>query len=382
MTIIDSGARRPIGAGTGTRRTTAPASSAARERIALAPGLQIAERGDHTLQIGIEPPRRILVRHPPPGTAEMLGLVARGVPLPAAIRRVADARRLVVTTWDGLVADLLDGGFLARVPTDSRRSVRRPTVRVDPEPGAADLADTVVVVRGSGRVASSLAALLAAAGVGHVHPDPDRALRPGDAAPAGASPADLAAAATVVPFPGRRDPAGLPGGTGRPAGTADRAALAAVVRRSRPDVSVHRPAGYVRPGLVILATDGLPDPETVRGLLADRQPHLAVRAGDLRGVVGPLVLPGRSSCLHCHDLHRRDSDAGWPQLQLALRRTVTVPPVMLATAIATLAAEQATQFLTGRRPASVDGTIEIETGEWRVRRRSWRAHPGCFCHLR
>jgi hypothetical protein len=41
-------------------------------------------------------------------------------------------------------------------------------------------------------------------------------------------------------------------------------------------------------------------------------PHLPVRAYGSHGVCGPLVVPGLTPCLRCHDLHRRDGDPGWP----------------------------------------------------------------------
>jgi hypothetical protein len=41
-------------------------------------------------------------------------------------------------------------------------------------------------------------------------------------------------------------------------------------------------------------------------------PHLPVRAYGSHGVCGPLVVPGATACLRCHDLHRRDADSAWP----------------------------------------------------------------------
>lgn len=41
-------------------------------------------------------------------------------------------------------------------------------------------------------------------------------------------------------------------------------------------------------------------------------PRLHVAVWDLAAVVGPLVVPGLTSCLLCHHLHRRDADRNWP----------------------------------------------------------------------
>ncbi len=368
-------------------------SGPASVRLGFAPGVRLVERDSATLQIGLDPGHRTLVHDPPPATAEVLRLIHRGVPVPVATSRVALRHGLPPSTWWTVIEALLAGGFLIEerspvraLTTSARRTgtvgstrgttVGRPDVRL--------LADAVVVVIGTGRVASSLASLLAAAGTGHVHLDPDRAIRPGDAAPAGLA-ADLALAAQAstadLPSSTPGADARAPAPDTRGPRQRDRDALAATVRRARPATTVHRPAGYVRPGLVVLSPDGPPDPATSRRLVDDDQPHLAVHAGATRGVVGPLVLPQRSSCLHCHDLYRRDRDSGWPRVRMTLQSGGDAPPVLLATSVAAIAAEQAVQFLTGvARPATVDGTLETTAGQWTFRRRSWRPHPACFCH--
>src|SRR5690606_37592759 len=43
-------------------------------------------------------------------------------------------------------------------------------------------------------------------------------------------------------------------------------------------------------------------------------PHLPVVLRDHEVVIGPLVHPGRSACLRCLDLHRRDRDSAWPRI--------------------------------------------------------------------
>lgn len=52
-------------------------------------------------------------------------------------------------------------------------------------------------------------------------------------------------------------------------------------------------------------------------------PHLHVGVGHQTAVIGPLVLPGETSCLRCAHLHRRDRDPRWPvrSVQWAHRRT-------------------------------------------------------------
>ncbi len=79
---------------------------------------------------------------------------------------------------------------------------------------------------------------------------------------------------------------------------------------------------------VLLADALVPDPRLVRELMRHRVPHLTVLLRDGRGIVGPFVVPGRTSCLRCADLTRTDLDPHWPQLaaQLCDRVGCAEPP--------------------------------------------------------
>lgn len=56
--------------------------------------------------------------------------------------------------------------------------------------------------------------------------------------------------------------------------------------------------------LVVLADSLGADPRLLRDLHKTATPHLPVRVRDGAGLVGPLVVPGMTSCLRCADLHR------------------------------------------------------------------------------
>ena len=137
-----------------------------------------------------------------------------------------------------------------------------------------------------------------------------------------------------------------------------------------------------RPDLTVLAVDApIPD-ERRRALHAIDAPHLAVSLGVDHGVIGPLVLPGLSSCLRCADLHRQDRDPAWSALAVQLtvgRRHGPVSDVAVATVVAGAAAVQALAYLDGGDPAVLDATIELRLPDWRLRRRSWPPHPDCDC---
>lgn len=64
------------------------------------------------------------------------------------------------------------------------------------------------------------------------------------------------------------------------------------------------------------------------GILA--RPHIYIGAYGAIGVVGPLVVPGQTSCLMCHQRHRRDGDPAWPVLvtqRMALATTLPSWPI-------------------------------------------------------
>jgi len=211
-----------------------------------------------------------------------------------------------------------------------------------------------VRVHGAGRTGAGVASLLAASGVGHVScTDPEPA-GPADLAPAGLIRADLGAP--------RQDGA------------------ARAIARAAPDVRT-RDDGAV-PDLVVLTELTLPD--LIEELMRDRVPHLALRAAEAIGVVGPLVQPGRSACLRCVDLRKADRDPQWPKVLAQATFTRTQPQAcdtVLAAMTAAVAAAQALAFIDrpGVRPATANGTLEVVLPDWRWRRRTWAPHPACRC---
>jgi hypothetical protein len=216
----------------------------------------------------------------------------------------------------------------------------------------------MVTVRGAGRVGASVVALLAAAGVGCVLAQDATVTTTADLAPAGAA----------------REDVGL---------TREDAALRGA-RRVAPSVRGRAPRRRTEPDLVVLAEGHRDEPELPDRLLRRGVVHLFADVREGTGVVGPLVLPGRSSCRRCHELHRADRDPAWPSVVAQLSGTARRGPapcdVVLATAVAAQATTQALAFLDGADPPpAVDGTIEIAQVDGRQRRRGWTVHPLCGC---
>ena len=111
-------------------------------------------------------------------------------------------------------------------------------------------------------------------------------------------------------------------------------------------------------------------------------PHLVAAVRGDTGIVGPLVVPGVTGCLHCGDLHRRDADPGWPWL--AAQLTATEPPPSGATVTCLLtaatAALQVLAYLDGTGTPSVAGaTLEIRPPDLVPEFRSWPVHNACGC---
>ncbi|WP_405135071.1 TOMM precursor leader peptide-binding protein [Nocardia sp. NBC_01388] len=136
------------------------------------------------------------------------------------------------------------------------------------------------------------------------------------------------------------------------------------------------------PDLVVLADALVPDPALVAELMRRRIPHLQVRIRDGRGVIGPLVLPGATSCLRCADLHRCDHDPDWPHLcaQL-LDRVGHLSPAGIA-ATAALALGEVETIAYGRddqAPATLNSTLEVDLDSHHLEFRPWSVHPHCGC---
>ncbi|GAA5087275.1 hypothetical protein [Nocardia iowensis] len=142
------------------------------------------------------------------------------------------------------------------------------------------------------------------------------------------------------------------------------------------------PASTWRVDLVVLTDTLVADPRLVEDLVRHRIAHLPVRIRDGRGVVGPLVLPGATSCLRCADLLRADNDADWPHLaaQLLGRVGHASPARIAATAALAVSEVEAVLAMTTRRaPATLDATLELDLDSHLLDRRRWPRHADCSC---
>jgi hypothetical protein len=253
----------------------------------------------------------------------------------------------------------------------------------DGDGGARTLARRVaaqVCIHGMGRVGAGIASLLTTSGVGSVrHADsatevaaqPPGAVRP-SAEPPGA-PRSGTPPASGEP-PGAPPPGTPPAGTARPSAKSPGRLLPGPPRPGPP-----------RPDLAVLV--GRHPLELRASLMREQIPHLAAAADEAIGIVGPLVIPGRTACLRCMDLTRADRDPAWPLIlaQLLGRQPdLLACDAPLAAAVAAHAAAQALAFID--RPAEAgavaNGTLELVLPSWQWRRRTWPPHPDCDCGSR
>lgn len=139
--------------------------------------------------------------------------------------------------------------------------------------------------------------------------------------------------------------------------------------------------------LVVLSDYLVADPRMLRELHSDGIPHLPVRVRDGTGLVGPLVIPGVTSCLGCADLHRSDRDAAWPTIAAQLRDTVGVADRATLLATAALALSQVNRVIGAVRgqeaahdpPSALNATLEFDLNAGSIVARQWSRHPLCSC---
>lgn len=214
--------------------------------------------------------------------------------------------------------------------------------------------DSIVRLYGGGRGAAATAALLATAGVGRI---------------------DLRCTGTISSSD--LGTGFLDGEIGLPR----RRAMAGVIHRANPKTNTTRLTGNTVPTLAVLCDAIVPDPDLALRLTADEVPHLPIRVRDGIGIVGPLVRPGRTSCLRCADLHRTDLDPCWPTVATQLAGRLRPAELNSLHALAAVATGQVLRALNPAdgAPAVWNATLEVDPFEGRSHRRPWPAHPDCRC---
>lgn len=341
-------------------------------RPLLSPALRRVWRDHQTLQLGIEPRHAAVLRGLTRADERLLDLLDGSRPVEAIVAAAAaldvdelSTRRLLQMLVRARVLD--DGATQMRGNERERQRLAPDALSlalVDRRPGAAaqalaGRAAATVAVHGVGRVGSTVVALLAAAGVGRVTCIDPRPVCAADLSPAGAL---------------------EPSATGR----ADEAATRATER-----YGVDRVVTAVAPApalAIVTPTGSVPSPEVMTAVRD--VPHLLVQVRETSAFVGPLVVPGESTCWRCVQIARSDRDPAWPAIAAQLTGAApAVEPadVVLASVAASLGVAHALAWLDREAVArpepvpSLDGIVELDLVDLRLRRRSVRPHPDCGC---
>lgn len=347
-------------------------------RPRLKPALRWLWRDQQTLQLGVDPDRALVVTGVDHGLADLLKSLT-GLRTEEAIVTRALTRGVSGSSVQHLLRLLAEGGALDDADTTTgalRELGPAERERLQPDLAARSISTgsldggaesllrrrrTRVAVYGAGRVGGSVATLLAAAGVGRVSIIDSSTAGPGDLSPAGLASGDV--------------------GGPRAEGIGRAIMSVAPSTEAEPVVEGHQQAE--RPHFAVIAPDDEPDRGLADALVRAGLPHLLVRMREARAILGPFVLPGASSCLRCHDLHRTARDPSWPQVlsQVLAEPTPTAAcDVVLATGLAAFATLHLLAYADGVFPPSVDATLEMDLPWGAVRRRSWSSHPSCGCH--
>lgn len=343
---------------------------AQRLRPTIKPWLPKVWRNPQSLQIGVDPADGVLVSGLDAATARWLvGL--DGSRSEAEVLAGAAAAGLDIATAVGILSGLRRSGVLLETPIGAEdladtgpllpELVNLTKAFASPPHGAQALTARSrqhIVIDGANRIGVPLGALLAASGVGRLSFLDAEPVRRCDAGVGGLSLDD----------------------EGEPRVTAAHHAI----RRISAMAEALAAATPQEVDLLILCQPwSVHDPLQAHGV-SGRTAHLAVAVREGTVVIGPLVVPGNTSCLHCAELHRTDRDPRWPaiaaQLVAGQTRAMHEPTSVLATLAAALAAGQVLDHLDGIRvPEVVEATLELHPPDWQLHRRPWPPHADCGC---
>lgn len=286
------------------------------EHPVLRPGLAVTRHDDHRLQVGIDPPQRVVVPDLP-AVRRLLDALAHGEALAPPDEH----------TWP-VLRHLCEAGLVV----DSR------TVAVSTTRGPAPAARAAWAQFGSDageHLAARASARIAIAADDESCADATRLLR--------------AAGTTAVE---------VVEGTGTTEGGTDGLAVDAW----------------------LVVSDGEPSRTSWDHLVREGVPHLLVTAARGWVHLGPFVLPGVTACLRCLDAHRAETDPRRSLVVEQIASQLSLPhrdPVLHAMALA-WAVRDLLRFVEGEHPSTWSTTFEVGPVAAPLGH-LWTRHPHCGC---
>ncbi|MEV7647946.1 TOMM precursor leader peptide-binding protein [Arthrobacter sp. NPDC089319] len=351
-------------------------------RLKINPGLRMVEFAAGSVQFGLgagglvlegtgEPDRQFLRRLRQGFDSSELDAVRAGCGLDAERAALLLAALAPVLVPDA-GGERLSGLRADRLGPDARHWSA--VYSADAEGPLAARSRCVVQIIGLGRTGAALATALTAAGVGTLLLED----------PAVVGPADVGSGAFRITDIGLI--------RGQAVRRAARQIDPTVACHLLPGATAEQGAAGIFPralSLAIYVDRDVADPRVAAALMSRGHPHLSVLVREHDTLIGPLVVPGHSSCLGCVELHRADADPTWPAVVARLTGTrgkasarSQADEVSQSVAAAGLAAIQALLFLDGRnQPGSFSAVLRLESGDGTLTRHNYPPHPDCGCML-
>ncbi len=330
-------------------------------RPRVLPGLPVLLRRKGEVQIGTDPRHAVVVDDlPHPFVDELMALDGRHTV--AELGERLAAKDVDPAEFLHLLDQLAEVGLVDEAVPVPGRLVADTTSRAlrTGRPGTGTVLGRdrlAVVVHGNGRIAVATAALLAASGIGRVHVVASGRVGPEDTG-SGYLDTDV----------------------GRPR----REAAVDAIDRASGDVRTGWMTSTGAPDMVVLTDSLVPPPQLLNTLMLEGTQHLVVRTREGTAVIGPLVVPGRTSCVRCTHLHRTDRDAGWPAVATQLADRTQPSDVTSAALCASLAVGQVLAALdpveVGLSPPTTwNAALEANPQLGLLERVDHPPHPACTC---
>ncbi len=109
-------------------------------------------------------------------------------------------------------------------------------------------------------------------------------------------------------------------------------------------------------------------------------PHLLLNIVGETIVIGPLVVPGKTSCLNCLYLHRKDLNPNWPKLALRFDQTKLIVEGRLGYQAAVICTSAVQNFLDEANDFDLrNKSLEVNLSKNFMQLRELSPHPGCGC---
>lgn len=142
--------------------------------------------------------------------------------------------------------------------------------------------------------------------------------------------------------------------------------------------------GNGAPDLTLLLSHGEPGRRRFEAAMEAGRNHLRVVVGEDRIRLGPMVRPGLTPCINCHDLHRADWDHAWPALMTQFGNAAGSPPALSATTTYAAATAIAAEVIACCEQQHGETTGHcLVVGPHHLDRSAWPVsfHPSCSCTL-